>query len=204
MFAGPLVFRLFLSVKEAMKASKQQRTQNDAPPPTHPSSHSPTLTDQFYGSISGRSESSISGISLGRLSIVSAPEMVPRRPVTTSSRGLASVSSPPSPETAMRRLTTRTSPSHSRNTLNSSQAYKETTGDYTPLRFVVESPASEYVEICRGPTEPPPRSERSVTPQSADGDYIYPQMFCTATMPLSISEEECSAMSAPADSDDSS
>ena len=207
-FTGPLVFKLFLVVKEAMKASREKSSvQQDAPPQARPSSQSPTLTDQFY--VSGRSESSASGVSLGRLSIVSAPEMVPRRPPTVT-RGLSSVSSPASPETVVRRqapcAATRGSPSQSKGTLTASM------GDYMQLRFRTENPASEYVELCRDHYATPPCStpmhrpsapprDDSLTPEDTDG-YILPHQFYTA-LPPCIYEEDHNTASLSLDSDDS-
>ena len=195
-----------------MKASREPHPQDTTPPTTRPPSHSPTPTDQFYGSIS---DSSVSGMSLGRLSIVSAPEIVHRRPASSSSRGHASVSSPPSPDTVQRRQSlaaTRNSPSQSKSSLHPlPQAHREIAGggggEYMQLRYLTENPMSEYVEICRDPAATPtvcPR-EGSVTPENADeGEYIHPQEYRVhSALPLRIDEEECNTTSMSLDSDDS-
>ena len=205
MFSGQLVFRLFLAVKEAMKASREPHPQRDTPPHTRPpSQHSPTPTEQLYGSIS---DSSVAGISLGCLSIVSAPETVRRRP-TTSSKGPASTSTS-SLETTPRRqpLTAGRNPSQSKTALNPPlpQAHA---GDYMQLCYLAtENPASEYVEICRDPAATPtvwPQEGSAIHENTDEGEYIHPHgFFANSVHPLRI-EEESITTSMSLDSDDSS
>ncbi|KAL5466850.1 hypothetical protein EMCRGX_G031001 [Ephydatia muelleri] len=184
MFTGQLVFRLFLTVKGTMKASREPHPQNTTPPTTRPPSHSPTPTDQFYGSIS---DSSVSGMSLGRLSIVHSPEEAVARGNKELPLAIKELAPPPPTSAPGDRWGRR--------------------GEYMQLRYLTENPMSEYVEICRDPTATPtvcPR-EGSVTPENADeGEYIHPQEYRVhSALPLRIDEEECNTTSMSLDSDDS-
>ena len=186
-------------------------SKKETPPQTRPPSQSSTHTDQFYGSVSGRSECSVGGASLGRLSIVSAPEMV-RQKHSTFTRSPSSVSSPPSPEATMRRVqslnVTRGSPSQPRGMLAAPPLPpKESAGEYMPLRYHLrENPVSDYVELCRDPLPTPPLPcprDHSVTPEeeTEDGEYIHPHQFYV--LPARIDEEDHSTATLSLDSDDS-
>eukprot|EP00731_Ephydatia_muelleri_P026913 Em0018g1013a len=208
---GTLVFRLFLTVKGTMKASREPHPQNTnssttRPPSPFPYAHGPVLRlhIRFFCERDelGTPEHCVCPGDCPpqtRLLLLQGPRLCVQSPFPeTQSRGGSALGNKELP-LAIKELAPPPPTSAPGDRWGGG-------GEYMQLRYLTENPMSEYVEICRDPTATPtvcPR-EGSVTPENADeGEYIHPQEYRVhSALPLRIDEEECNTTSMSLDSDD--